>query len=171
VTPARQPTAPYLHTQAAGAIMFAALGLGLVGAVVAVMVGAHAQHAAGLRGGPVALANWILLVGVGVLGIATLILFSSLTILVDDTTLAWWFGPGTPGLIRKSIALGDIATVSVVRNPLWYGWGIHHTPRGWLYNIAGRDAVEVTLRSGRQFRLGTDDTDTLAQTIVERTST
>lgn len=150
--------------------MFAALSVGLVGAVVAVVVGQRAQHAAGLSGGTLPFVGWLLLVGFGVLAIATLILFSSLTVLVDDATLAWWFGPGAPGIVRKSVPLSDIATVSVVRNPFWYGWGIHLTPQGWLYNIAGRDAVEVTLGSGKRFRLGTDEPTTLAQAIVERTN-
>ena len=44
-----------------------------------------------------------------------------------------------------------------VRIRWWYGWGIHLTPFGWLYNVSGLDAVAITLRAGRKFALGTDD--------------
>ncbi|MDY7014940.1 MAG: hypothetical protein SVX43_15355 [Cyanobacteriota bacterium] len=43
-----------------------------------------------------------------------------------------------------------------VKNPWYYGWGIRLTPRGWLFNVSGLDAVEISLNSGRHFRIGTD---------------
>lgn len=89
-------------------------------------------------------------------------MFRSLTIEIDAGKLRWRFGPG---IIHKSVSLAEITAVEIVRTNFFEGWGIHWSRFGWLYNIAGFDAVAVTLRSGKQFALGTDDPDALAQII------
>ena len=61
------------------------------------------------------------------------------------------------GLICKKVRLAEIAECEPIRIRWWYGWGIHLTPYGWLYNVSGLDAVAITLRDGRKFALGTDD--------------
>ena len=61
------------------------------------------------------------------------------------------------GLIRKKVPLAEIAACEPIRIRWWYGWGIHLTPYGWLYNVSGLDAVAITLVNGRKFALGTDD--------------
>ena len=91
-------------------------------------------------------------------------LFASLTIEIRDGLLCWRFGVGA---IRKSVRLADIQAVEIVKNPWWYGFGIHLTPRGWLYNVSGLRGVEITLKNGKYFRLGTDDPENLAQAIKE----
>jgi len=58
-----------------------------------------------------------------------------------------------------------IAACGPIRIRWWYGWGIHLTPYGWLYNVSELDAVAITLRNGRKFALGTDDPDGLATAI------
>jgi hypothetical protein len=83
-----------------------------------------------------------------------MILFCSLTIEVTDTRLLVSFGPG---VIRKRFPIEDIRGVQIVRNPWYYGWGIRLTPHGWLFNVSGRDAVEIDLRDNRKFRIGTDE--------------
>jgi len=89
---------------------------------------------------------------------------SSLTVSVDERMLRVRFGPGP---IRRTIELKDIAAAQPVKNPWWYGYGIHLTPRGWLWNVSGPDAVALTLADGRRFLIGTDDpaglTDALAR--------
>ncbi len=89
-------------------------------------------------------------------------LFSSMTIVVGEKTVRWHFGPG---FWRKSVPLREIESVQPVRNKWWYGWGIRITPHGWLYNIDGLDAVELTLKSGKSLRLGTDEPQALAEAI------
>ena len=89
--------------------------------------------------------------------------FSSLTVEVTPTRLIWFFGPG---LLRKSIEREAIMGVTPVRNPWWYGWGNHLTPRGWLYNVGGLDAVELTLNNGRTLRIGSDEAAALARALV-----
>jgi hypothetical protein len=88
--------------------------------------------------------------------------FSSLTVQVRGGFLEWRFGVG---LIRKRIPVSEIGDAYAVRNPWYYGWGIQWTPKGWLYNVSGLWAVEVVLRNGRRFRVGTDRSEELAHAI------
>jgi hypothetical protein len=82
------------------------------------------------------------------------IVFSKLTIKIDEETLLACFGIG---LICKKVPLSEIVRCESIRIRWWYGWGIHLTPYGWLYNVSGLDAVAITLRDGRKFALGTND--------------
>ncbi|MBC8202190.1 MAG: hypothetical protein H8E86_09100 [Planctomycetes bacterium] len=90
-------------------------------------------------------------------------LFGSLTVEVSGEELRHSFGPG---FWKKKYLLSDIEKVETVRNSWIYGWGIRLTPHGWLYNVSGLDAVEITLRSGRKFRIGSDDTSNLVSTLA-----
>ena len=81
-------------------------------------------------------------------------LFSSLTVTVSTDRVMLRYGPG---LIRKSFNVADIAKLEVVRNRWYYGWGIRLTPHGWLFNVSGLDAVAIEMKSGRRFRIGTDE--------------
>ena len=90
------------------------------------------------------------------------VVFSKLTIKVDGETLRACFAMG---LICKKIPLAEIAACEPIRIRWWYGWGIHLTPYGWLYNVSGFDAVAIKLRNDRKFALGTDDPDGLATAI------
>ena len=81
-------------------------------------------------------------------------LFGSLTVEIDDEELRHYFGPK---FWKKTYHLQEIETVTQVRNSWIFGWGIRLTPHGWLYNVSGLDAVQIQLRSGRKFRIGTDD--------------
>jgi hypothetical protein len=135
----------YRHRQF-GTMLVTLLG----GTVIAVLVAAHQT-------------GWHPL-AVAVLTIPALVLplFHSLTVEVTDETVRAYFGPG---LASFDFPLCNIESVSVVRNPWYYGWGIRLTPRGWLYNVSGLDAVELQLRSGKRVRLGTDEPRQLAQAI------
>ena len=91
---------------------------------------------------------------VSIILLVCLVLFYKLRITIEDETLCASFGPG---IIRKRVRLAEIVGCEPVRIRWWYGWGIHLTPFGWLYNASGLDAVVITLRAGRKFALGTDD--------------
>ena len=69
------------------------------------------------------------------------------------------------GLIRKKVPVSEIAGSEPIRIRWWYGLEIYLTPDGWLYNVAGWDAVAITLRDGRKFAFGTDDPDGLVSAI------
>jgi hypothetical protein len=137
----------YHHTQFGSAIV---LGLGAIGLAM-VLAAAFLPHPA-----------LYLLGGAAFLGVGAL--FSTLTIAIEEGTLRASFGPG---LIRKKVRLAEIASVRPIPVRWWYGWGIHITPHGWLYNVSGWKAVEITLRNGRRFCLGTDEPEDLLKAIEE----
>lgn len=90
------------------------------------------------------------------------LLSSRLTIRIDGDRLRWSFGAGWP---RFSLPLAEVQSVEVTRTTFWQGWGIHRVRGGWLYNIAGLDAVRITRRDGRHVLLGTDEPRRLASAI------
>jgi hypothetical protein len=140
----------YRHTQF-GTVMVASL----LGAAILVA-------AASVRAG------WNLITGLVelvVLGCA--LLFCCLTVEITGDELVCRFGPG---IIRKRFALLEIRDVKAVKNPWYYGWGIRLTPRGWLLNVSGLNAVEIELVSGRTFRIGTDRPGELAEAIRKGSS-
>jgi hypothetical protein len=106
--------------------------------------------------------NWVA-TAVSIILIAALILFASLTVVIGDNVLEIRFGPG---LIRKRFYLPDIESCQMVKNPWYYGWGIHLTPHGSLYNVSGLHAVEIRLKTGRRFRIGTDRPQALYEAIA-----
>lgn len=90
------------------------------------------------------------------------VLFSSLTVRVDDDELRFHFGPG---FWTQRIPLDDIQGAEVVRNPLYYGWGIRYTFPGWLYNVSGQQAVELDVRGEEPLRIGTDEPEALLRAL------
>lgn len=99
---------------------------------------------------------------IGILGICGF-LFSSLTVRITDRALRWEFGFG---LMRKEIPLAEIEKAEVTETTFLQGWGIHHTSRGWLYNVSGFQAVVVRLKNGKTFLLGTDEPDRLRAALL-----
>jgi hypothetical protein len=91
--------------------------------------------------------------------------FRSLTVEVDDNELRLQFGDGP---IRKRFALADVTGVKTTRTSPLYGWGMRFTFDGWLYNIYGLDAVELSLSGGKRVLIGTDEPEKLAAAINER---
>lgn len=96
-----------------------------------------------------------------------LALFYALTVDVSEGKLSFWFGIG---IIRKSYPFEEIQSVTEVKSPWYYLWGIKSIPDGWLYAIAPGTALEITLKSGRMFRLGTDEPQELKQAIDAATT-
>ena len=137
----------YEHTQIGHVVIWA-----LLGASVLVWVGPISQ-------GSPPFGSSLVLPGVF---LTTIALFYKLTIRIDDPTLLASFGIG---LIKRKVPLAEIVRCEPIRIRWWYGWGIHLTQYGWLYNVAGWDAVAITLRDGRKFALGTDDPHGLADAI------
>lgn len=86
----------------------------------------------------------------------TLASFATLTVAIDDKYLRVKFGYG---LFKKKFLLNEVVSASTVKNRWYYGWGIRLWlwPKIWIYNISGFDAVEITMKNGKIYRLGTDD--------------
>jgi hypothetical protein len=98
------------------------------------------------------------------LGAAVMAAFLSLTVEIDGATLTVKFGPG---LIRKRIPIAEIERATAVKNPWFIGWGIRWYPgHCWVWNISGLQAVELDLKGGRKFRIGTDEPAALVEAIT-----
>ena len=104
---------------------------------------------------------------ISIILVVCLVLFYKLKITIEDETLCASFGPG---IIRKRAQLEEIVGCETIRIRWWYGWGIHLTPYGWLYNVSGFDAVAITLRDGKRFAFGTDDPHGLTEAVRAATS-
>jgi hypothetical protein len=101
-----------------------------------------------------------------VIHLSGLVMFYSLTIEISEEKLKFWFGIG---VIRKTIALTEIQSTSVVKNPWYYFWGVKSIPGGWFYAIAPGTAVEIIFRDGRIIQLGTNQPKILNQVIETAT--
>jgi hypothetical protein len=117
-----------------------------------------------LSASTLAAAPWLVvaLFGLLALGLAT---YATLTVDVNPEAVSVRFGVG---FIRKSIPLSEIVRCDVVRTPAWWGWGLHWTPSGWLYNVSGRAAVRLEMKGERPVMIGSDDADRLKAAIDAR---
>lgn len=103
----------------------------------------------------------VALIPAGVLG-WVMLMMSSLTVSVDSTLIRIRFGGGA---YSKKFPLERISDCGPVKNDWMNGWGIRYIGKGWLYNVAGLDAVELTLKNGKRVRIGTDEPEKLAEAI------
>ena len=106
-----------------------------------------------------------------VTAIMTLILFIlasfiTLTVSIDENYLRIKFGYG---IFRKKFLLNEIISAKSVKNHWYYGWGIRiwFWPYMWIYNISGFDAVEITMKNRKIYRIGTDEPEKL-ETAIKR---
>ncbi len=107
------------------------------------------------------------------MGILLLILlitasFSSLKAIVSKDYLQIKFG----GVIfQKKFLLREIVSAKTVRNHWYYGWGIRYVPSlllkppVWIYNVSGFDAVEIVMKDGKVYRIGTDEPEKLQKVL------
>ncbi|MFA6995420.1 MAG: hypothetical protein WC249_03385 [Patescibacteria group bacterium] len=91
--------------------------------------------------------------------------FVTLTASIDENYLRIKFGYG---IFQKKFSLKEISSAKSVKNHWYYGWGI----RGWfwprymlIYNVSGFDAVEIIMKNGRIYRVGTDVPEELGAAI------
>lgn len=91
--------------------------------------------------------------------------FVSLQVTIDGKYLYIKFGYG---IYQKKFLLNDILSAKTVKNHWYYGWGIRRClwPKMWIYNVSGFDAVEIKLKNGKIYRIGTDEPKKLEQTIL-----
>jgi hypothetical protein len=110
----------------------------------------------------------LLLPGFIALGVLGALLFGALEVRVTTAALHWRFGIG---LLRFEISLSEIESIKAVRTSVASGWGIHRTRRGWVYNVAGFDALEVQQKSGTIVLIGTDEPVVLRRVLERALST
>lgn len=100
-----------------------------------------------------------------IIGALLYLLFNGLTVSVSQKDIIIKFGYG---LIKKRIKREDINHAKIVRNKVIYGWGIRLTPHGWLWNIQGLDAIELSLKNGKCFRIGTNQPKLLLDALSNK---
>lgn len=90
--------------------------------------------------------------------------FTTLSVSVDANYIRIKFGWG---IFRKTFAAREIASVAQVKNHWYYGWGIRRWlwPRMWIFNVSGFDAIEMGMKNGTIYRIGTDEPDKLESAI------
>jgi hypothetical protein len=94
--------------------------------------------------------------------ILCLLAFATLTVQVSDQAITLRFGIG---LIRKSFLLKEVQAYRAVRNPWYYAWGIHAIPGGWIFNVSGTEAIELQMKNGKKYRIGSDDIQGFANAV------
>lgn len=109
--------------------------------------------------------RWSVL-GAAALVAGALLCLGCMTTEVGGGELRWGFGwlPWP----RWRISLSEIDRIEKCRTRWTDGWGIQHTREGWLYSIAGFDALRVVRRDGQCFRLGSADLAGLYRSLDER---
>ncbi len=93
------------------------------------------------------------------------VVFYQLTTIVTESTLTVRYGIG---LVAFRFPLSEITQVTEQTVPWSAGYGIRWVGDAWLFNVSGRDAIEVTFASGRKLWVGTDDPDGLAAVLRQR---
>jgi len=92
--------------------------------------------------------------------------FATLNVTIDKNYLRIKFGYG---IFRKRFILKEIISARVVKNHWYYGWGIRFWwwPRMWIFNVSGFDAVEIKMKNGKRYRIGTDEPKKLEYIIMQ----
>jgi len=92
--------------------------------------------------------------------------FTALTITIEEKYLQVKFGYG---VFKKKWLLSEIVSVKQVKNHWYYGWGIRlcFWPKMWIYNVSGFKAVEIIMKNGKVYRIGTDAPSELEMAIKQ----
>ena len=92
--------------------------------------------------------------------------FVSLQVTIDEKYLWIKFGYG---IFKKKFSLDDILSAKTVKNHRYYGWGIRirFWPKMWIFNVSGFDAVELKIKNGKIYRIGSDEPKKLEQAILK----
>ena len=96
--------------------------------------------------------------------------FTALTTSIDENCLRIKFGYG---VLTRKFPLNQIASVQSVKNHWYYGWGmkVWFWPYMWIYNVSGFDAVEIIMKNGKIYRIGTDTPSELEAAIRQAINT
>jgi hypothetical protein len=140
----------YRHTQIAWTLIVLVVAVVLAEIAIVTFSGPQGTVSLALSGAVVAVAA------------VMLVLFSTLTVVVDERAVRLWFGFGA---LRREVALADVRAARKVRNSWYAGWGVRVIPQGRLYNVGSRDSVELEMDTGRVVRVGTDQPDALLAAV------
>lgn len=92
-----------------------------------------------------------------------LLVFYGMTVIVTDKHLKIKFGIG---IYTKTIDLSTVKSVTIQKYPIYCGYGIRILPKGLLYNVSGKHAIEIKLKDKKNvIQIGTNDWDNLKEAI------
>ena len=96
--------------------------------------------------------------------------FTTLSVSIDENYLRIKFGYG---IFRKKFSTSEIASATQVKNHWYYGWGIRlwFCPKMWIFNVSGFDAVEIRMKNGKIYRIGTNEPEKLEAAIKQAINT
>lgn len=104
--------------------------------------------------------GWLILL----FAVLLILLFGMMKVRIDTEVIRITFGVG---LVGFRFPLTDFSQVRQVRNRWYFGWGIRVIPGGFLYNIKGLDAIELTRKNGNKVRIGTEQPQHLVQALAD----
>ncbi len=95
-----------------------------------------------------------------------LLLFYKLSIEVSDEKITCRFGIG---LIRFSWRLDTISECIPVRNKWYMGYGVRKMPGGWIYNVSGTRAIQLSFKNKKGVvRIGTEEPIEISKLVTEK---
>lgn len=97
----------------------------------------------------------------------TAIVFSRLTVVINNSEIAACFGLG---LFKRKMKLSEINYVSIqkIKIKWWTGVGIRSTTYGWLYNVKPGEAIRIeSTDKSRIFFVGTREFSRIKQTLSD----
>lgn len=100
------------------------------------------------------------------LSVLILISFATLKVMIDEKYLRIKYGYG---IFWKKFPLNEIVSARTVKNHWYYGWGIRLWlwPKMVIFNVSGLDAVEIKMKNGKIYRIGTDEPKQLESAILQ----
>lgn len=94
-----------------------------------------------------------------------LLLLYKLTIIIDEKKVSFKMGIG---LIGRTFLISDIKSCKPVTNYFLSGFGIRLIRNGWLYNVSGFKAIELSFHNRNSIvRIGTDRPEEICAIIRE----
>lgn len=140
-------TTKYKHTQAGYLIWYVLFGIIILFSFILIEAGQDFP-----------------LIGIMIIVLLILFSFTSLEVTINNSDLQVKFGYG---IYKKRLPLRDIVSAHVVKNHWYNGWGIRiwFWPRMVIFNVSGFDAVEVKMKSGKVYRIGTNEPNILEDAI------
>jgi len=109
---------------------------------------------------------------------ASLIMFSSITLIIlivllwfyrivieiNETYISFKLGVGIFG---KKYRVESLLSCKPVTNPILYGLGIKKIPNGWIFNVSGLKAIELSFKDKKSIvRIGTNKPQEIAESSI-----
>ena len=97
-----------------------------------------------------------------------LLTFYKLTISIDSTSISFKMGVG---IVSGKFLIADVQSCKPVKNNPLYGIGIRFINGGWLYNVTGLQAIELSFKNKKEIvRIGTDKPEEISEIINKMTN-